>query len=990
MKYLRLTALVFSLLLISRITGTVHAVIESPKSVVQISNESEYKDKYIVVYKNHLLIEQSVQGLKGRHPELFEVFHTYSLLPAASMRLSPLMLEAVRRDPGVESIHEVMQVTIQLDESVPQISGPQAQALGFDGSGVKVCVVDTGVDDSHYALPPLYAEYDFVNNDGNAYDDNGHGTHVAGIVASQDSRYGGVAPGATLLAAKVLNSSGSGGSDDIIAGIDWCVAQGADVINMSLGGGVFTGSCDGNVLAQFSNLAVDAGVTVLAASGNNGWENRMLSPSCGSKVIAVGAVDKDDSRGSYSNGGQELDVTAPGTSIRSTLPGNSFGRLTGTSMATPHAAAVASLIIQKTPDLTPSEVRSVLRSSSVDLGDTGFDFDFGHGRVDALAAVLADPDGDGGGDDGGGGGNEVVEVFSEDFEQGLSKWNAGGWWIQSPSERSVPGSAQGNNVAHSEACRNSCTLSLKNPIDLTQYEKVTLSFWRFVDRSLDRGEFLAVEIFDGSAWQQVAYWTNRNGDDDKWNKETIDITGLRSADFSIRFISKENSSIEDVEVDDVVITGEVPAEKPPIADAGEDQTVGDGDDDGLASVTLDGSDSSDPDGNIVSYEWKKGGVTVGTTAVITQVLLVETHVFTLIVTDNDGLTDDDTVQIIVTENQDPVADAGLDQIKFDSDGNGVEPVTLDGSSSTDDGSIASYVWKEEGSVIGSGAVISKDFAVGTHTITLTVTDNVGRTDSDSVDVNVNPNEPPVPKAGEDQEILDVDKNGSEQITLDGSESYDADGTIVSYIWRDGSGSVIGSDAVISKEFAVGTHNVTLTVTDNGGESDVDTVIIKVLENVTPPGPIAVFSDDFQSGLGKWQQSGDGNWGTEDPDEPVPGFGTGNKVAHADRCRSSNGCILTMLDSVDLSAFSEADLSFWRFVDRGLDNGEFFAVDAFDGVGWNNLFYWTHRAGDDDEWNEEKLALDSKYLHSSFRIRIRLRASAFFEFGEIDDVLVEGR
>ena len=176
----------------------------------------------------------------------------------------------------------------------------------------------------------------------------------------------------------------------------------------------------------------------------------------------------------------------------------------------------------------------------------------------------------------------------------------------------------------------------------------------------------------------------------------------------------------------------------------------------------------------------------------------------------------------------PVANAGPNQSVTDSDNNGAETVTLDGSASTDDGSIVSYVWTEGGSQIATGATPVVSLPVGTNTLTLTVTDNDGLTDSDQVTIIVNPFVPipPVANAGPDQTVNDTDEDGVETVTLDGSGSSDADGTITSYVWSEG-GSQIATGVSPSVTLAVGTHVITLTVTDNDGETDTDAVTITV-------------------------------------------------------------------------------------------------------------------------------------------------------------------
>jgi hypothetical protein len=255
------------------------------------------------------------------------------------------------------------EVRALLDVSVPLISADDVWLKGIDGTGTRVCIIDTGVDDSHHDLKPLVAEYDFANGDGDATDDHGHGTHVAGIIASQDPKYKGVAPGASLMAAKVLDASGSGTASDVMLGIEWCVENGADIISMSLGGGLFTWTCDDDPIAQAVNSAVDRGVTVVVAAGNEGYSG-MTSPGCASKAITVGAIDKNKIVPVWSSKGNELDIVAPGVSIVSTYLGNGFAYGTGTSMATPHVSGVAALLLQKNPALSPDGIRKAIRGNA--------------------------------------------------------------------------------------------------------------------------------------------------------------------------------------------------------------------------------------------------------------------------------------------------------------------------------------------------------------------------------------------------------------------------------------------------------------------------------------------------------------------------------------------------------------------------------------------------------------------------------------------------
>jgi len=237
---------------------------------------------------------------------------------------------------------------------------------------------------------------DFVNNDDDGTDDQGHGTHVAGIIGSKDAGNGGVAPGSMLMSGKVLDNTGSGFSSWVISGIDWCVLFDADVINLSLGATRFSSPCDSRPMAMAANNAVAQGVVVVASSGNDNSPNKVDDPACGSNVMAIGATDDNDNSVGFSNRGALLDVVAPGVGILSTQIGGGFTQKTGTSMAAPHVTGTAALILQAFPGLTPAEVRTIIRDNAVDLGNPGFDTTFGYGRVDAFAFLPEDDtDGDG-------------------------------------------------------------------------------------------------------------------------------------------------------------------------------------------------------------------------------------------------------------------------------------------------------------------------------------------------------------------------------------------------------------------------------------------------------------------------------------------------------------------------------------------------------------------------------------------------------------------
>lgn len=271
--------------------------------------------------------------------------------------------------------------------NLPVIETNRGWDISKGSEDVIIAVIDTGVDLTHTDLDGQLVEgYNIVDKEAQPQDDVGHGTHVAGIIAALVNNGEGVAGVSwynKIMPVKALDGTGSGTTYAVAEGIIWATDHGAKVINMSLGN-----YADSQFLHDAVKYAYDRDVVLVAASGNDNTE-RPGYPAAYPEVLAVAAIDADQKRAEYSNYGDYIDVSAPGTNIASTFPGNQYAALSGTSMASPHAAAMAGLIRSLNPELTNQEVMDLMINHAVDLGDKGKDKYYGHGQIDIFQSLKA-------------------------------------------------------------------------------------------------------------------------------------------------------------------------------------------------------------------------------------------------------------------------------------------------------------------------------------------------------------------------------------------------------------------------------------------------------------------------------------------------------------------------------------------------------------------------------------------------------------------------
>lgn len=332
---------------------------EDPNSTVNVIAEFDKKLSQTQVNE----IGKSHRGSVKNH---------YKNLKAATFQLPASAIESLAKRSDVKRMDLDFEVKTVLDTSreAIQIDTLRSQ-YDYTGRGVKVAVIDTGVDKAHPALAQSVVEAVDFTGEG-PQDLNGHGTHVSCIIACNDATYSGVAPGAEIYSAKALHQDGSGTASDILAALDWAMGKKVDIINMSLGG--YVSNCGSDVFSQIINQVDEAGFLPVVAAGNSGPNaGTILSPGCAQNALTVGASLEDQSVASFSSVGPTAegvvkpDLVAPGVGITAAFPGGRFATLSGTSMATPHIAGLAAVLLEAKPGTSHDALKKVMKENAKDL-----------------------------------------------------------------------------------------------------------------------------------------------------------------------------------------------------------------------------------------------------------------------------------------------------------------------------------------------------------------------------------------------------------------------------------------------------------------------------------------------------------------------------------------------------------------------------------------------------------------------------------------------
>jgi Subtilase family len=349
---------------------------------------AEEEKQVIVVYKNK-------QGEEAVQESDAAIEEQYEQLSAAAISADTETIDVLKEDPDIKYVELDSKISISTSDVVDKSKTPvldqwnlasiQASAAwedGLTGKGVKIAIMDSGIY-SHQELH-ITGGYSAVDYTTSYEDDEGHGTHVAGIIGAEHDEHGtdGIAPDADLFAVKVLDDAGEGYLSDLLEGINWAISNNMDIINLSMGA-----ADESDALEDAVQKAYQAGILLVAASGNEGAGHPLDYPAAYEAVIAVSATDSNDNIASFSSIGDKVEFAAPGADIQSTYLGSDYRVMSGTSQAAAHVSAMLALLKQQFPDDTNLQLRTRLQQYSKDLGREGRDALYGYGLIQFPAPV---------------------------------------------------------------------------------------------------------------------------------------------------------------------------------------------------------------------------------------------------------------------------------------------------------------------------------------------------------------------------------------------------------------------------------------------------------------------------------------------------------------------------------------------------------------------------------------------------------------------------
>ncbi len=820
---------------------------------------------------------ENARGLQGAVGP-FAVKREFRIIRGFSGTMTAAQIRGLERTPGIFRIEENFKVFGFLDGATEDYGvNTVHDTFGQTGAGTGICIIDTGADVSHVMLQGQDVDFfDAINGLSSPYDDHGHGTHVASIALGLNALTSGgwlqgVAPGASLYIAKGLDSNGEGNDAAIVSAIEWCVGK-PDVDILSMSFGTMEGTDGQTALDQAVNCAADPAWSAtcgpiggepkipVSAAGNSGpGKETVGSPGAALHAISVAAVgnwtgDEGEYEAGFTSRGPTLgglpkpDISAPGVRIRAAAAGtgNGLSVKSGTSMATPFTAGVVALLLEADPTLAVSDgtlpvdkIKAILSATAFDRGAPGHDTEYGAGLIDAKAAVAQAT-----------GAPILPPTPYPNYHREIGFVADGGEWFSTPftvmAKDRVTGITatiliDGSPYCYSgapEACyflgwgwEFSPDLELEL-VDASTGAVVTAGPGDITVSTCPlAGEYCGLCapgfgcVLPGAGRQETVHYTPTSADIGRtFQFRVYSFLGEGSFDFEQRY-----GPLGD---------GTVPGNSDPVAD---DDGANTPEDTAVTVAVL--SNDGDPDGDGLDItgvtQGSKGSVAINdngagdsTDSVTYTPNTDETGIdsFTYTISDGLGGTDSATVTVTINAvNDPPTADAGPNQTVTDSDNSGSESVNLDGSGSYDpDGDVLSYTWSEDATTFSTNTSDPNpqvSLSVGSHTITLTVSDGVF-IDTDTVVITVNDiNGAPV---ADDQGVV-TDEDAAVAITLTAS---DADGDPLSFAVTAGPANGILSGSAPNLTYTPnggfnGSDSFTFTANDGTVDSNTATVSITV-------------------------------------------------------------------------------------------------------------------------------------------------------------------
>ncbi|MFS0656431.1 S8 family peptidase [Bacillus sp. 179-C3.3 HS] len=349
-----------------------------------LSAKEQVKKEYMIGFSSSIQDRAQKQLVEKAGGRVKESIEQIDVMKVSLNDVSKEKLEQTKEVTFIEEDQKAKTNRQSVPYGIKSIKAQKVHKRGYAGQNVKIAVLDSGIDAKHEDLH-VTGGVSFVPTESDPLvDPHEHGTHVAGTIAALDNKVGvvGVAPKASIYSVKVADQNGDGYYSWIVQGIQWAIENDMDVINISMGG-----ANESEALKEAVDAAYEKGILIVASAGNAGSYgslNTIDYPAKYSSVMAVASVDQRNQRAFDSSVGEEVEVSAPGVATLSTIPGNEYGYKSGTSMASPHVAGAAAVILSKHPNLTNEEVRDRLTKTATKLGEP---FYYGAGLVNIQKAA---------------------------------------------------------------------------------------------------------------------------------------------------------------------------------------------------------------------------------------------------------------------------------------------------------------------------------------------------------------------------------------------------------------------------------------------------------------------------------------------------------------------------------------------------------------------------------------------------------------------------